>query len=109
MVVWAQEHLVSAGYQVTIDGGYGPATVTAIQNFQTAHGLFADGILGPATWQALLRFAPVPVIWTSKHGRRSATIASLNGKRLLQIPKSASLHAKRNEIPGSLGSGRPPR
>jgi Putative peptidoglycan binding domain len=109
MVVWAQEHLVSAGYQVTIDGGYGPATVTAIQDFQTAHGLFADGVLGPATWQALLRFAPVPVIWTTKHGKRSATIASLNGKRLLQVPKSASLHAKRNEISGSLGSGRPTR
>jgi hypothetical protein len=107
MVVWAQEHLVSAGFPLTIDGGYGPSTVSAIESFQTAHGLFADGILGQATWQALLQFRPVSVIWTSKRGKRSATIASLKGKRVLRVPKSASLHAKRDEIPGSLGSGRP--
>jgi hypothetical protein len=108
MVVWAQEHLVSAGFPVTIDGGYGNATVTAVQSFQIAHGLIGDGVLGPATWQALLRFAPVPVVWTTKHGKRSAVITSLTGKRVLRLPKSASMHAKRNEIPGSLGSGRPP-
>jgi Putative peptidoglycan binding domain len=108
IVVWAQEHLVSAGFPVTIDGGYGRATVTAVEAFQTAHGLIPDGIVGPATWQALLRFAPVAVVWMTKHGKRSATIAGLHGKRLLRIPKSASMHAKRDEIPGSLGSGRPP-
>jgi Putative peptidoglycan binding domain len=107
IVVWAQEHLVSAGFPGTIDGGYGNNTVAAVEAFQTAHGLIPDGILGPATWQALLRFAPAPVVWTTNHGKRSATIASLHGKRLLRIPKSASMHAKRDEIPGSLGSGRP--
>jgi hypothetical protein len=49
----------------------------------------------------------VSVVWTSKRGKRSATIASLKGERVLRVPKSASLHAKRDEIPGSLGSGRP--
>jgi hypothetical protein len=109
MVVWAQEHLVSAGFSTTIDGGYGNGTVAAVQGFQAAHGLIPDGVLGPATWQALLRVAPVPVVWTSKHGQRSATIAGLRGTRVLRLPKSASMHAKRDEIPGSLGSGRPPR
>jgi hypothetical protein len=108
MVVWAQEHLVSAGFPVSIDGGYGNGTVSAVESFQIAHGLIGDGVLGPATWQALLRFAPVPVVWTTKHGKRSAVITSLTGKRVLRLPKSASLHARRNEIPGSLGSGRPP-
>jgi Putative peptidoglycan binding domain len=109
IVVWAQEHLVSAGFRVTIDGGYGNGTVTAVEAFQTAHGLIPDGVLGPATWQTLLRYAPAAVVWTSKRGQRSATVASLQGKRLLRIPKSASMHAKRDEIPGSLGSGRPAR
>jgi hypothetical protein len=109
MVVWAQERLASAGIPVTIDGGYGNATVSAIQSFQTAHALLPDGVLGPATWTALLRYKPIPVIWQSKHGKRSATVASLRGAHVVRVPKSASLPAKRYEIPAALGAGRPPK
>jgi peptidoglycan hydrolase-like protein with peptidoglycan-binding domain len=35
------------------DGAYGPATEQAVKNFQTAHGLTADGICGPKTIAAL--------------------------------------------------------
>jgi hypothetical protein len=104
LVVWAQEHLLAAGYSTTVDGDFGPSTVSAVTAFQTAQGLGVDGIVGPATWQALLRYAPAKVTWT-KTGARAVRAAGSGLSR--PVPKSASLPARRNEIPGSIGAGRP--
>jgi hypothetical protein len=35
-----------------VDGHFGPITKTATQSWQSAHGLVADGIVGPKTWGA---------------------------------------------------------
>ncbi len=103
LVVWAQEHLYSAGYHVMIDGSYGTQTKRAVRNFQSAHGLGVDGVIGTATWQALLRYAPVAVTWTS--GGAQVARAASDGGLAMRVPKSARLHAKRYEIPRSLGRG----
>jgi len=44
-----QQALTALGYPVTADGDYGPATETAVKNFQTAKGLTPDGVVGPVT------------------------------------------------------------
>jgi hypothetical protein len=103
IVVWAQEHLISAGQLVTIDGSYGPATRSAVKRFQRAKGLAPTGRIGASTWQVLLRYGPASVTWS----KRGAHAASAAGARLLAVPWSASLPAKRDEIAGAGGAGRP--
>jgi hypothetical protein len=50
-----QQALQSRGlYQGPVDGAYGGATQAAVRMFQKGGGLEADGIVGPASWQALL-------------------------------------------------------
>ena len=51
-----QRALLQLGYAVgAVDGDYGTSTETAVTSFQKASNLTADGVLGPATLQALKR------------------------------------------------------
>jgi hypothetical protein len=50
-----QRALAQLGYTVgTVDGDYGTGTKTAVEQFQTASNLTADGVFGPATQTALI-------------------------------------------------------
>lgn len=48
-VKWIQAVLVQLGYDISIDGSYGPATKAVVEQFQTDYGLTVDGSSGPAT------------------------------------------------------------
>ena len=49
-----QGRLAMLGYDVVADGDFGPATADAIKDFQTLNGMKADGLIGPATFMALM-------------------------------------------------------
>ena len=115
LVVWIQERLVSAGYPIQISGDYGYHTLLDVEAFQTAHGLSADGIIGPETWAALLRYRIARVTWTvaKRHDQATVTSAAISAAHsgaqstlVAPVPDSASLPARRDEIAGAGGRGR---
>jgi peptidoglycan hydrolase-like protein with peptidoglycan-binding domain len=107
LVVWAQEHLISAGFPIAVSGDFGSHTQQAVQAFQSAHGLTADGVVGTATWTALLRYRTARITWTTRHGARMtmAGRAGSRGTRLAPVPQSATIPARRDEIAGAGGAG----
>ncbi|HET9719539.1 MAG TPA: peptidoglycan-binding domain-containing protein [Solirubrobacteraceae bacterium] len=105
-VVWAQEHLITAGYRVAINGDYTPSMTATVEQFQTAHGLPATGMLDAATWDALLRYHVAAVTWVSRRGRQQA-LAAATGTRVAMVPRSAHLRERGNELGGAPGRGRP--
>ena len=116
LVVWAQEHLESAGETVSVNGAYGARTIAAVKTFQQQHSLSVDGIVGPQTWAALLSYQPAPMTWTPTsphHGTRmvrptAAALAAADTRAMTPAePLSAVLPDRGHELPPSLGAGRP--
>ena len=49
-----QGQLATQGWRLAIDGAFGPRTTRSIRDFQTAHGLTVDGVVGAQTWYAMV-------------------------------------------------------
>ena len=105
LVVWAQEHLLEAGYPVQVDGDFGPLTQAAVQRFQFVKGLPITGVVDQTTWQALLRYRRPNVVWTTYGGKTTASAARAGLP--LAVPWSARLPARGYEVPRDLGAGQP--
>lgn len=60
------------GFSLTVDGLFGKGTETAVKKFQSTHGLVVDGVVGAATWKALLNQQSS----TTQQGGSSAAVGS---------------------------------
>jgi murein L,D-transpeptidase YcbB/YkuD len=59
-----QKALLQLGYQMSVDGNFGPSMQWAIKRFQKKHRLTADGIVGPQTLSKLRSRQKRPVVTT---------------------------------------------
>ncbi len=96
LVAWAQQLLAGGGYSTPITGYYESPTRSAVSALQFQRGLPATGSIDAATWRLMLEFEPLAVRWTKK-----GAVAAGGSRLSLPEPRSASLPARRYEIPPS--------
>jgi hypothetical protein len=101
MVVWAQEHLITAGAELPVTGIFGRQTARAVHVFKEEHGLTVNGIIDTETCNALLAFTPYRQPWAGVRARPGALTSSAGASRVRPAtkPLSANLTAKAYEIP----------
>ena len=98
-IVWAQQHLLGAGYSVKVNGVFGKKTSKAVRAFQADHALPVTAALDPTTWSALLTQTEAAKVRWAKAPTGSAKTRRKAGFQ--PQPRSAKLPAVRNEIRGA--------
>ncbi|MEY2440670.1 MAG: hypothetical protein QOJ46_96 [bacterium] len=74
------QYLLNAhGANVSVDGSFGAATKTAVKNFQTAHQLTSDGIVGNATWPKLVVQVNAPATGPAVRAAQSQIHSRIQG------------------------------
>jgi peptidoglycan hydrolase-like protein with peptidoglycan-binding domain len=81
------QYLVTAhGNSTGVDGIFGSLTKTAVETFQSSHGLSADGIVGPQTWPQLIievqqgsNGDAVRAVQSQIHGRGDGAHVAIDG------------------------------
>ena len=99
-VVWMQQHLLGAGYQLRVEGIFNQKTRNTVIAFQKSRGLTADGVVGDRTWKELLKVEPVRILWGKARSGRSVLRSATPP---VSAPQSASLPSVRNELAGTPG------
>jgi peptidoglycan hydrolase-like protein with peptidoglycan-binding domain len=79
-----QTALNQFGFGLAVDGVFGSQTEAAVRQFQLDHNLYVDGIVGPATWAALLGQQPPNLATTLP-----TTISGANTSMLAQLTEAA--------------------
>ena len=83
-----QQALTAHGYDTDADGDYGDSTQAAVRQFQADHGLDCDGIIGAATYEALMGEA-MPENRTSQGGAASDALPAVTAENEVRVIQQA--------------------
>ena len=104
--VWAmQSALQSLGYSITVDGKYGPATVSVVKSFQRKYGLVVDGVAGNQTLTLLYTLASGsssgPAVATAAPTASTLSPQSTGGTVATVVTGGASLNLRQYASSGA--------
>lgn len=113
-VIGIQDHLNRHGASLDNDGDFGSITQTAVKDFQKAHGLADDGVVGARTWETLLTgIAPAPIPIPPPVPVPPATVVpplprlmwkGMEGDDVKQVQERLIAHGHRLEADGIFGA-----
>jgi len=110
-----QSRLKSAGFNIAVDGDFGPDTARAVREFQQRRGLTVDGIVGPKTLAALRPASEIQFGIGDREGSRQM-LASARPTlppppvlpRFMGTTARALAPTAANKLAGNLLGGSPP-
>ena len=85
-VTQLQEQLNKLGYDVGVDGKFGPQTQKAVTNLQSAFGYDVDGIVGPGTQKLIT--AQIGYGWNVQSADAQGKAQASQGKAQAPIGKA---------------------
>ena len=99
-----QQALANYGYDISVDGDYGASTQAAVRQFQEAQGLEADGIVGAATYEALMGEA-MPENHTVQAGASAAMPAATSQNEITLVQQALANNGYDVAVDGAFGPG----
>jgi len=105
-VTQLQQLLNDNGAGLTVDGDFGAGTFTAVENYQRAHGLSVDGVVGPNTKASLLGppAAPKAIALTSSSCPVDITEGEIDGC-VTELQMLLNNHGAGLTVDGDFGPG----
>ena len=77
---------MAAGYDIAVDGDFGPNTDRIVKQFQQENDLVVDGVVGPKTWQVLIIKAGDEVVNRNNRFLSEADLIQAAEKFELELP-----------------------
>ncbi|WP_160311550.1 C40 family peptidase [Streptacidiphilus melanogenes] len=104
-VTQLQDLLNTHGAGLSVDGDFGPGTLAAVKNYQSAHGLSADGVVGPLTKSSLdATSVPAPVTLTSSACPTDIAEGEIDGC-VTELQDLLNTHGAGLTVDGDFGPG----
>lgn len=102
-----QELLNKEGYQLSVDGDFGPVTEDAVKGFQEKNGLKVDGVVFTETWRKLIGSGLLNLPTKASRMLREEDIAAFSVEYEIEIAVIKAVLEVESRGAGFLDDGRP--